>query len=266
MAEDKKINTLIEESGMITHFKTSNILRKGEWSVLVSPYYYDSISDSIRETDLIAEKQFYSSVRLDNSSVQVNIQLFIECKYIKQEIAFWFDNIDKDKAVENLENEVDLRIMYNRSGADIALEKFHTLHNDSVAKLFSTNTNKEDVMYKAMNQCLHSQINYRKTGKKLIFNKHSDFRGSRSQIVQYPVIICDNFDNLNKVNFNEVENFETEKLKNHFVLETNYREDYFLIDVVDILFLDQFLTILDEEARAILDSHVHKAEFGRRTN
>ena len=91
--KDKKINTLVEESGMITHFKTTNILKKKDWSVLISPYYHDSISDSIRETDLIAEKQFNSANRHD-SSVQINIQLFVECKYINREVVFWFNEID----------------------------------------------------------------------------------------------------------------------------------------------------------------------------
>ncbi len=256
--ENKKIDTLIEASGMITHFKTSSVLRDKGWSVLVSPYYHDSISDSIRETDLIAEKQFYSAQTIINSSVQINIQLFVECKYIKQEIAFWFDKVDKDKAVKNMETESGLDILHKKYSADITPDKFHNLQHDNVAKLFSTNTNKEDVMYKAMNQCLHSQINYRRTGKKTIFNEFTNRADSFSQIVQYPIIVCDNFENLVKVNFEENGEFSTEKLINHFILEVNYREDYFLIDIVDINYLETFLTNLEEEARLLVGAYVGK--------
>ena len=257
MAEkNKRINTLVEESGMITHYKTINILKKKDWSTLVSPYYHDSISDTIRETDLIAEKQFVSANRHD-SSVQINIQLFVECKYIKKEVVFWFNEIDKEKAISAMEQETGLVIAHKRSG-DITLEEFHYFKKDSTAKLFSTNSNKEDVIYKAMNQCLHSQINYRRTGKKPIFNKFFEHREVFSKVVQYPIIVCDNFDNLLEVKFDEKGGFSTEKLKDHFTLETNYREDYFLIDIVDINYLETFLENFESEAKSLVQSYSFK--------
>lgn len=251
--EDKKINKLIEESGMITHFKTTSVLRKSNWEALVSPYYHDSISDSIRETDLVAEKRFNSADSW-NSSVQLNVQFFIECKYIKQEIVFWFDEIDKKKMISSLEGETGLKVAYQSSG-DISSTDFHYFRKNSVAKLFSTNSNKEDVMYKAMNQCLHSQINYRREGKKPIFNKFTDHKEVFSSTIQYPVIICDNFDNLLEVKFAENGKFSVEKLKNHFILETNYRNDYFLIDVVDFNYLETFLKEFETEAQLLVRAY-----------
>ncbi len=253
---NKRINTLVEESGMITHFKTTNVLRKKDWSVLVSPYYHDSISDSVRETDLITERQFNSANRHD-SSVQLNIQFFVECKYIKQEVVFWFDQMDKEKAISSLEKETGLNIAYKRSG-DIVTEEFHYLKNDSVAKLFSANSNREDVIYKAMNQCLHSQIYYRQRGKRPIANEFFQHRETFSTIVQYPMIVCENFANLLEVKFDEDGKFVTEELKNHFILETNYRDDYFLIDIVDINYLDTFLTDFESEAKSLVASHSFK--------
>lgn len=261
MSEENKINKLIEEGGMITHFKTTNILRKKDWQCLVSPYYHDSISDSIRETDLIAEKQFNSANKFD-SSVQINIQFFIECKYIKQEVVFWFDKVDKEKAILATEKETGLVIAHKRSG-DITLKEFHHFNQDSVAKLFSTNSNKEDVVYKAMNQCLHSQINYRQTGKRPIFNEFIKHEGVFSQIVQYPVIVCDNFDNLFEVKFNENSNFSTEKLKDSLILETNYRGDYFLIDIIDINYLETFLKNFEEEAKSMVKAYAFKQNINR---
>ena len=257
--ENQKIDKLIEESGIITHFKTSRTLRKNGWSVVVSPYYYDSISDSIRETDLVVEKQFYSADTLRHSSVQINIQLFIECKYIKQEIVFWFDTINKNEAVRNLEKEADLDILHgDKRSADIVPENFHHLKYDKVAKLFSTNSSKEDVMYKAMNQCLHSQINYRKTGKKPISNKFMNSQSVFSHIIQYPIIVCDNFSNLLEVKFDDENRTSTEKLENDFLLETNYREDYFLIDIVDINCLENFLKKIEEEAKLLVEAYAGK--------
>jgi hypothetical protein len=252
-------NKLVEESGMITHFKTTDILRKNGWSVLISPYYHDSISDSIRETDIIAEKQFNLSKDVFcDFSIQLNIQLFIECKYIKQEIAFWFDEINVKEEITNIEKEIDLNLAYEKSG-DIEPKKFHHFDYKSAAKLFSTNSNKEDVIYKAMNQCLHSQINYRRTGKNPIFNRF--YEKSFSKIVQYPVIVCDNFENLFEVKFDDKGSFSTEGMKKNFVLEANYRDDYFLIDVVGINYLSVFLKSIEEEAKSLLEAYRFKKDI-----
>lgn len=255
---DPKIKTLIEDSGILLHNKATNILRKNEWSVLVSPYYQDTITDLVRETDLVAEQQINSSS--DNisrhSSFQINIQLFIECKYIKQEIIFLFDKIDKNKAVENLEKETGLSILHNKSSADITTDNFIHLQNDDVAKLFSTNTNKDDVIYKAMNQCLHAQIYYRTKGKRSLMIPFNGRSGSSSKVIQRPVIVCDNFEKLFKVDIKDDGTYQSEELKNHFVLETNYRDDYFLIDIVDINFLEKFLLDIQNEAKRIMNAHL----------
>lgn len=254
----KKIDTLVEESGMITHFKTTSKFRKNGWEVLVSPFYHDSISDTVREADLVVEKQFNSNINPFHSSTQVNVQLFVECKYIKHEIVFWFDNVDKNKSAQLVENETGLDLAIRRNG-DSVPDKFHYLKEDSVVKLFSTNANKEDVIYKALNQCLHSQINFRKRGKMPVKIEFSGDREARGHIVQYPVIVCENFDKLMSVEFKEDGTFTTKQLKNHFMIETNYRDDYFLIDVVDINYLETFLSDLGTEASEIVSAHSFKS-------
>src|SRR3989344_2842552 len=113
MTDKNTINKLIESSGILTHKKVIDILREQGWKLLISPYYYDNISNTVREIDIIAEKQFSSfSSYSRNSSVQVNVQLFIECKYIKQEIVLWFDNKDIDRAVLKMEKNSGLMILH----------------------------------------------------------------------------------------------------------------------------------------------------------
>lgn len=250
---------LVEESGMIPHLKATNILRPKDWSVLVSPYYYDSISDSIRETDLIAEKQFNTGYG-DGSSVLLNIQLFIECKYIKQEVVFWFDHIDKRRAIVALEKETGLDIVeagYKHVG-DIAATEFRYFSEDSVAKLFSANLNKEDVIYKAMNQSLHAQLNRSKQGKHPINLPFNTRQGATTHIVQYPVIVCENFSNLMRVEFEDNNSYTVQALKDYFILETNYRDDYFLIDIVDVDYLDAFLNKLEKETSKLVQAYSSK--------
>ena len=264
--EKEKIKKLVENSGIITHYKVINNLRSKGWSILISPYYYDNTSNTIKEIDIIAEKQFDSGSSND-SSVQINVQLFLECKYIKQEILFWFDNKDKDSAVSKIEKDTGLNILYNRSGADILPEKFHYLRSDKVAKLFSANANKDDVIYKAMSQSLNAKIYYDQWYNKPIAQKFLDHKRSKSKILKYPIIICDNFNKLIEIKINGNE-YEPKILKNHFQLELNYtyldklktltKTDYFLIDIVDFNNIDSFLDEIEIEIKALIHSYVHK--------
>lgn len=246
-------DNLVESSGIITHHKSLDILRQDGWSALVSPYYHDSISDTVRETDLIAEKQVNLSDQLWQSSRSINIQLFIECKYIKQEVLFWFDKIDKKKAVESLEQEAGISILYGKNSGDILPEKLSQLQNDLVAKLFSTNTNREDVIYKAMNQCLHSQIHYR-LNKRPVFHDFNHHKDSKSKIIQRPVIVCDNFNKLLKIDFDGSGGYSTTEIKDKFVLEANYRDDYFLIDIVDTNHFSSFLSTVEQDVQLVMEA------------
>jgi len=261
----EKINKLIINSGIVSHYKVLDILRKKEWSVLISPYYYDNIASATKEIDIIAEKQIDFVDKFDKD-VQINIQLFLECKYIKNEIVLWFDAVDMDKAVLKLEEITGLTILHKKLDADIKPENFHYLENKNVVKLFSTNTNKEDVMYKAISQCLNSQIYYEQWIYGTIMNPFSNEAISR--IIKYPVIVCDNFDNLVEVKFNEKNDFSTCQIENSFLIETNYthldktgklvESSYFLIDVVDFDYFEKFLDKIEMETRSLLEPHFYK--------
>lgn len=267
--EEEKVKKLIEDSGIITHYKVIDILRKKDWNLSISPYYYDNIANTIKEIDLVAEKPFSSYERFDQSSVQINVQLFIECKYIKQEIIFWFDLIDKDKAVSKIEQETGLEISYGaKRWADIGPEKFHYLNNEKVAKLFSTNTNKEDVIYKALSQCLHAKIYYDQWFDKPIYKQFREGPRVTTSILKYPVIICDNFSKLKEVKFSNDNGHEQKDIQNYFQLEIDYtyldrqritaKTDYFLIDVVNINHLSTFLDGLEIEMKSLINAYTSK--------
>jgi len=258
---DDDLLKTVESSGLLPHLNTIKVFRQNKWSTLVSPYYEDSLSNSIRETDLIAERQYNSSDGPYDSSVQMNLQLFVECKFIKQKIVLWFDRLDKEKAIQSAGEQLQL-IMAHRKSGDFLPEELHHLQMEEVAKLFSTN-NKEDVIYKALNQCLHSQIHYRKHKRPFIhnFNEHQEVS---THIVHYPLIVCENFSNFSKIEFEESGGFSFSPLKDHFLLEINYRDDYFLIDVVDINYLAVHLDSLDKEANKLMQAYSFK-EFHLRS-
>jgi len=260
-----KDQELIQKSGMITHLKTVDLLKKNGWSLNISSYYYDNVADQVKEIDIIAEKEFNSWQNRKQSSEQLNIQLFIECKYINQEIIFWFDEMNRRKAVETLENNTELKILELRSGADILPDKFHYLRETRVAKLFSSNINNEDVIYKAISQCLRAQVYYEQWASGPILHDFDDHPDTDSSIVRFPVVVVDNFENLREVEIGkDVKDASTKAIEKDFLIETNYvyfnkdktstRDDYFLIDLVDADKLDSFLKDLDVEGKSLVSA------------
>ncbi|PIR66900.1 MAG: hypothetical protein COU51_01430 [Parcubacteria group bacterium CG10_big_fil_rev_8_21_14_0_10_36_14] len=266
--DEEKINNLIDNSGIITHKKAIDILRAQGWKLSISPYYYDNIANSVREIDIIAEKPFYSASPYD-SSVQINVQLFIECKYIEQEIVFWFDDKDMDKAVSRMEKNSGLEILHKKHGADIGMDKFHYLTSDKVAKLFSSNLNKEDIVYKAITQCLNAQIYYDQWYDNPIHWSFPRNPQTITKILKYPIVICDNFSNLIKVDFdeNDSKNYKTNVINSHFQVETNYifldknqkaNSEYFLIDFLNIDDINSFLDVIKNEVDSVISAEDSK--------
>ena len=260
---NKKTKSQIENSGLMSHLKAIDCLKNNGWSVIVSPYYYDGVSESVREIDIVAEKQFNSFHWAGSSSAQVNVQLFVECKYINQEIVLWFDKTDKDKAVEALGKATGLQIAVRRSG-DISPDSFRYYKAENVAKLFSTTSGREDLIYRALSQCLRALVYYTQWAPGPIrndFNRHPE---AISHIVRYPIVVCGNFSNLKKLEFESPQNFSAKDLISPFLLETNYVyfnkaktsaiDDYFWIDFVDLDKLEEFLKNLESEAKAILEA------------
>jgi hypothetical protein len=234
-----KIDELIKNSGMITHYKIVSVLKNNGWNILVSPYYYDNFSDKAREIDIIAEKLF----PLSYSRKSLCVQLFIECKYIDKEVVFWFDDKNIDRAIGLVESDLYLRV-----NTDCTLKDLHYLTKENVAKLFSPNANKEDIVFKAVSQCLNSMVYYKENYVKPINESSSILK-----IIRYPVIICDKFNNLVSA---DLENDKYQEISDNFLLELNYtyldsdkkpKSRFFLIDVVDINKVVNFLGIVENE-------------------
>lgn len=238
---DDKIKNLIEKSGMITHNKVVEFLKQKGWEVMVSSYYYDSISGKTKEIDIVAEKPFYL---YDDADFSLNIQLFVECKYIDKGIAFWFDNKNMKKAI--------FRVLLDTTyleDSEVKSKKFHYLNNEDVAKVFTPNENKEDIIYKALSQCLNSMIYYKQNDLKTITDQQTRYI---EHTMRFPIILCNNFDNFFRADFEKKEGLNINK---NFQLEVNYvysdankeqvEAEYFLIDVINFS-NNQFDSFLQE--------------------
>jgi len=240
-------------------------LREAGWTVLISPYYNDNITDKPREIDIVAEKPFVIKEHFGNFLGTLNIKFFVECKYINREIVFWFDDKDKEKAVKRIMRDVGLKSPDENS----TINKHHYLKDNKVAKLFSSNPNKlldNELIYKAINQSLNAMVYYKNSGSML-----SDRRQYIKKIVNYPLIICNTFNKFYKV---DVGNNSYSKIDDNFQLEINYayldrnknsQHDYFLIDIVDFSNnrFDNFLKELEDNDIKIIKERLKSLTWNK---
>jgi len=247
-----KVKAIIDNSGNTFHCKVLRYLHEREWGVLVSPYYNDNISGKPREIDLIAEKAFNKMDGGGSILGTVNVKLFIECKYIPQKTVFWFHNKDKQKAEDLVIQKTPLK--RNNSYT----KRHHYLEGeDSVAKLFTDERKKSvenEVFYKALSQSLNAMVYYRDKGS-IIRSPHPR-RGEVLEIVNYPIIVCNSFNNLYRVEIdtdaeptNITENFQLEVNYAYTTLDGGNNNEYFLIDIVSFDLLESFLEKIEVDTR-----------------
>lgn len=249
-----KIKEIIANSGNSFHCNVLKYFQDKGWTVLISPYYNDNVSNKPREIDLIAEKAFDAKDQLNNFFGTVNIKLFIECKHISQKTVFWFHDKDKVQAEDMVVRNTPLR------KDNIYTQRHHYLCNsDNVAKLFADERKKSadnEVFYKALNQSLNAMVYYR--NRESIIKIASGRKSYVLQTVNYPIIVCNSFDALYRVEIGT--DVEPSKISDNFQLEVNYAyltpsgeniNEYFLIDILDFNHLDTFLDNLETDSELV---------------
>lgn len=251
----EQIKSLISKSGNGFHCRVINYFAGREWDLLVSPYYMDGFSEKPREIDIIVQnaKDFHDSWR--NSYGTVYIKLFVECKYIptNSNTVFWFGEKDKQKT----EDLITSNTAFRKDNYYIERHHYHSIQE--VGKLFSSNSDRgqeNEPIYKGMTQCLNALIYNRMSGS--IVHRKSSAYSSKVAFLEYPVILCNSFENFYKVPI-VGDDSEPERITDNFALEINYaypgksgnhESEYFLIDVVEFDKLDTFLEKLKDEVDA----------------
>ena len=249
-----KVKAIIAQSGNTFHCKVLKYLHDKGWTVLISPYYNDNVSSKPREIDLIAEKAFEAKDRFRGPIGTVNVKLFVECKYISQKTVFWFHDKDKQKAEELVTQTTPLR------PDNAYTAKHHYLGEvDRVAKLFSDEQKKSaesEIFYKALNQSLNAMVYYR--NRESIIKLPKGGKDYTLRTVNYPVIVCNSFDNLYRVEIDT--DADPSNIADNFQLEVNYAyitsngsniSEYFLIDILNFDLFDNFLEKIATDAGAI---------------
>lgn len=245
MSQDlDKVKAIIAQSGNTFHCKVLKYLQEKGWTVLICPYYNDNVSSKPREIDLIAEKAFAAKDGCGTFFGTVNVKLFIECKYLSKKTVFWFHGKDNQKAEDLVIQTTPLK----RGHPDT--KQHHYLKGvGSVAKLFaneSKNLADNDIFYKALNQSLNAMVYYR--NKETIIKLPPSRNGYVLKTVNYPIIVCNSFDNLHRVEIdtdavpsNITENFLLEVNYAYLTSDGNNKNEYFLIDILNFDLFDSFL-------------------------
>ena len=260
----QKAKNIVENSGNNFHAKVIRYLRKKDWLVLVSPYYNDNITDKPREIDIIAEKAYAIKDPWGERLGQLHVRLFIECKYIGDEIVCWFDKKNQKDTLQRIADDTPLE--NNRTSR---IREHHYMKDELAAKLFSPTNNinqQKEPFYRALNQILNAMLYFRHWEPII---QEEDHRG-HNHTINYPIILCNNFHNVFGIDMNDEEK-RIWHIINNFILEVNYAylsmidkrsaSEYFLIDVVDFNQIDQFLKILEEfDINIISDRFLYKWE------
>lgn len=241
------VKDIIDKSGNGFHCKVLKALKEKGWTVQISPYYNNNASNKPREIDLVAERAFPFNQGTGKFSGYISARLFIECKYVSQKTVFWFHIKDMVKSNDMVAKQFNLR-ENNRFTSE-----HHYLKYEQVAKLFSDEGKKaseNELFYKALNQSLNAMVYYRNRGSIL----QADKREYVKKTLNFPVIICNSFDSLYRVDIDSDD--DPKSIDDNFQLEVNYayidqngknRDEFFLLDVVKYDLLRQFLEDIEKD-------------------
>src|SRR3989344_8894229 len=253
MAKKKKtaIEKIMEKSGNGFHARVVNLLRAQKWPTLVSPYYSDNFTDKPREIDIIAVRDFDVNDSFSDSLGTLNIRLFIECKYITGDTVFWFDDKDSARATERIMTDTGM----DHPSDNINIQELHYFTNVPVAKLFSSEKSRSDdneLMNKAINQNLNALVYYRNRAN--LMPNDPNYRNQVLRRLSYPIIVVNSYEYFYSTSMAD-DTGKVEPITESLQLEVNYayvdkertgRNEYFLIDVVSIDKLPEFLAMLEK--------------------
>lgn len=183
--------------------------------------------------------------------------LFVERKYLRDTTVFWFGAKDIDATKAMLTKRTPLV-----SGSSTLHDHHYLKAKTLAAKLFASGKNKSnpenDVMYKALNQCLNALVGLRRSSALTRAPQAQQREFPIIKTVEMPIVIVNSFSKCHQVDI-QSEDVVT-PIANNFQLEVNYAlakadkpaSEFFLIDVVELDQLNEFLDSVDKDVKAML--------------
>ncbi|MFH1207143.1 MAG: hypothetical protein V1668_00875 [Patescibacteria group bacterium] len=249
--ELERVKSIIGNSGNDHHVNVEKKLKIAGWDVTSSPYYNDPVTGIPREADIIAYKDFDIHKFPFNEKVgMLRIRLFIECKFLSEPIVLWL----KDKKIDDATTlAMDNPILNGRE--NLYLHNNGKIHHYIESNKVINKWAKQghiDQLYEAMSGCLNSFIYYEQSK----VEKHSP-------TISFPIIVVNDISRLfirDESNYGATSSKDSQQLEVIFSYKydgLNYKQKYFLIDIVDNNNLEIFLTKLGDNDIDILRNSLH---------
>ncbi len=236
MSIPQTVTELVQGSGNNFHAKVARWFAANGWHTIVSPYYMDQTQVKARELDLVAEKLWPIRNVFGEPEGNVLVRLFVECKFVASEAAFWFAPKDVNSATALVCGMGPFR------PDNAYTAKHHYLSKcPQVAKLFASSNTKaqeNEPFFKALNQALNATVAMKSKSP-----SHPSLEGRRwgtKVTLDYPVVVCSSFSQLYAVDF--LKESDPVRIDENFQMEIQYafldkagnqRDEYFLLDFVE---------------------------------
>jgi hypothetical protein len=265
----------MDENGNDFHYQAVDFLKAKGWSVNISPYYIDLITQKPREIDIIAQKKWPVVEKFRQKSAGILIRLFIECKWILPTVSLYFNFIDNDKDLaERLARNNDiLRERDYPPVADMSKEPpriHHYLQQNEAARNCACVTSKgsnKDIFFEAWDQALRALLYFKnQPPQQRWVPVDVDFNDERIYIIDYPLVVVSSFNTFFKRDWNSK---ISTPMKDNFLWSVEYsyivpsrnqekihkREDFF-IDITSFPTLEDFLGNLERNDIGIYSERV----------
>jgi len=240
---DEKLKELILKSGNNLHTEVADLLKRLGWDVEISNYYYDDTTDKPREIDIIASRN--ETINYSNPSSDFKVFLFVECKYLTEQVAFRIYENSKDNSRSAILSHGFSVDISEETNTDLAYSH-HYVSIDKIGKLFDSKNNNE--IFNA----------FTSTAKSLVFFKER--RNIKGMF--YPLVIYDGIPGIYEIEDNNFSKLDNLKPKETLVFNFDYsyrsivsnqlKRQSFCIDFVHKNKLKEFIDkILEPEIKRV---------------
>jgi hypothetical protein len=265
-------------SGNLFHIEVVNYFRKLEepkWKTLVSSYYKDTVTDTPREIDLLAETQIFSSKQPGRTFANINVRLMIECKYLPggKQIHFWFDEIEETIIREIVQEINNIDYMGDYKRVDISMNgriNVSYFNNLKYAVLHDSNfSGDKDMFHKGLMSSLHASVDNEAEPSILGDYTWDDKTTEHDVVMNIPVLLFKGDVKKLAGTFGDSEVTE-EKFQElakdgwfrylinykHKMDNGTYENRSYFVDVVDFDHIDNYMNMIKSDARLVADHKV----------
>jgi len=210
----KDFKKIIEESGNNLHIDTVDLLERMQWDVDLSSYYYDETANKPREIDIIAQRNVEVINDPEKEVIdQFKLFLFIECKYLKNEVAFWARRNNEEESkeaiiIEGLDKE------YLLEGENLFREH-HYLKERFIGKLYDSFPKEQGAVFNAVTQPIKSLTFFKER-----FYKMEVERGL-TKALYYPIVVYSGIEGIYDIRRKEAD-LDKLELKKELIFALNY--------------------------------------------